>query len=466
MRETDESGCATAGKLGSPNAIERFINNDYTPANGARASLNDRITAFMNWRERGGFNIESVVRSEPFYVEAGVISPLTGEHWRLAVDIEATPPFRVERLLLGRAPLPVIKGCSSDRSIADQFVGFVDHLEAHGLFSGAVLIARHDVVLAEKAYGRANRDFDIPNQIDTRFNVASLCKSWTAVGICQMIEAGALSFETPLSDFLHYPDKESAGRIRIKHLLSHTSGLGDYFTHEFDHRARHHTRSLEDFLELAQHQLPEFAPGTAWRYSNIGMVLLGKIIELISGRSYFDHMQHAVLSRAGMTSSGFPQLDHVNKNTAVGYGKRWTTAGPVDCNSLFEGVVRGGPAGCGYATASDIFRFAQSFTRGDLVSHEMVKLMSSAKPELGAHDYGFGFSVHPERALYGHSGGLVGASANLDITCKPDGWVVVVLANDLGMRTPTLKARQLIGVTVQESVQGRSYLPRAGLSPR
>ena len=96
----------------------------------------------------------------------------------------------------------------------------------------------------------------------------------------------------------------------------------------------------------------------------------------------------------------------------------------------------------------------------------MVHLMTSAKPELSSPDYGFGFFVHPERALYGHSGGLIGASANLDITCEPEGWVIVVLANELSMRAPVLKARQIIGVTVPEAERGRSYLPRAGMTAR
>ena len=92
--------------------------------------------------------------------------------------------------------------------------------------------------------------------------------------------------------------------------------------------------------------------------------------------------------------------------------------------------------------------------------------MTTAKPDLGSPDYGYGFAIHPQRVLYGHSGGLVGASANLDITCDPEGWVIVIAANDLSMRAPALKARQLVGVTVPEAEEGRSYLPRSGLTAR
>ena len=92
--------------------------------------------------------------------------------------------------------------------------------------------------------------------------------------------------------------------------------------------------------------------------------------------------------------------------------------------------------------------------------------MTTPKPELGSPDYGYGTAIHPERALIGHSGGLIGASANIDMTFAPDGWVVVILANDLSMRTPVLKARQMIGVTIPEAEDARAYLPRGGMPPR
>lgn len=450
----------------TPERLAAWLPEHYTPSNMEREPLVRRIGTFMDWQARGGFELHEVTRAEPYYVETVARQPVSDEHWRLAVQVEAVLPHRIEALLLGRQPLPVRLPPSENQDAADSFLRYVDRLATANLFSGAVLIARHGRILAQGAFGFANRDFDIPNNLDTRFNVASLTKSWTAVAICQLIEAGRLSLETRVADFIDYPDADSARKMRIEHLLTHTAGLDSYFTAEFDRTARKLMRSVDDFLALTRHQLPAFEPGTSWKYSNTGMVLLGKIIEILTGQSYFEYVEQQVLAKAGMVDSGFFDLDQVNKDTAVGYTKAWDLAGPRYVNSLFEGVIKGGPAGCGYATVADVFRFAEALRGGRLVSPSMVERMTSAKPALSSPDYGYGFAIHPQRVLFGHSGGLIGASANLDITRDPGGWIVVVLANDLSMRPPTLKGRQLIGIAVPEAEEARAYLPRAGMTPR
>lgn len=450
----------------SPQGVVEFLRLHYVPSYAERDPVGRRIASFMEWRARGGFEIVEIVESDAFFVKAIARQPLTDEHWRIAVQVESQPPHRIEALLLGRAPLPPLEKPLSNQEAAERFIDYVARLAAAELFSGAVLIARHGRILGEAAHGLANRDFAVANTLETRFNVASLSKSWTGVAICQLVEAGRLSLDDTVARFIDYPDRASASRIQIRHLLSHTAGLDSYFTAEFDRRSRRDLRSIDDFLALTKDQMPAFPPGTAWKYSNTGMVLLGKIIELVTGQSYFDHVETQVLERAGMTRSAFCELDYVNQDLAVGYGKTWSEKGPRIANSLFEGVVRGGPAGCGYATVGDVLAFAEALKAGKLVGPTMLETMTSAKPELNAPDYGYGFAIHPERALYGHSGGLVGASANLDMVLAPEGWVIVVLANDLGMRAPVLKARQLIGMTVPEAEEGRAYLPRAGLTAR
>ncbi|MCI5077465.1 serine hydrolase domain-containing protein [Oricola sp.] len=455
-----------AVETATPETVIAFVAANYTPENAGREPVEKRIATFMDWKARGGFEILEITESHPLTLETVARQPRSDERWKLAIEIADADDHPVEAVLLGRAALPVIDDAGEDRVAAEAIVAYARTLAEADLFSGCVLAARHGEILAQGAFGLANRDFEIGNRIDTRFNVASLTKSWTAVAICQLVEAGRVSFDDPVSAYLDYPDAEAAGRITIKHLLSHTSGLGDYFVPEFDRTSRRDMRTVEDYLELCRAYKPSFAPGERWKYSNVGMVLLGRIIEIVTGRDYFEHVEDAVLRRAGMDASGFFELDYVNENTAVGYHKVWSAKGPRMYNSLFEGAVRGGPAGCGYAPARDIFRFAEAFKAGQLVSPAMAELMTTAKPELNSPDYGYGFAIHPERALYGHSGGLIGASSNLDMTLDPQGWVIVVLCNDLSMRAPVLKARQLIGVTVPEAEEGRAYLPRAGMTAR
>lgn len=448
-----------------PDRIAAILPDLYSEVNFAQVPLDERIGAYAGWRCRGGFEPVETLRDDPLAIEIIARQPVTDEHWRMAIEVSAEPPHRVEALLLGRAPLPPVR-VRSDADTAAAFVEHVDRLAKHGLFSGAVLIGRHGRILDQQAFGLANRDFCVPNTLGTRFNVASLTKSWTAVAICQLIEAGRLSLGDRLSAFLSYPDAESANVIEIRHLLSHTSGLGTYFNARFDATPRTRIRDLDDFLALAADERPRFAPGTAWHYSNVGMILLGKVIEAVTGTGYHQHVEAEVLTRAEMTNAGFIELDRVNPNVAVGYHQTWTSDGSIVANTLFDWAVRGAPDGCGFATVADIWAFAEALRAGELVSAAMVETMTTAKPELGSPHYGYGFSVHPERALFGHSGGLVGASANLDMTLTPDGWTIVVLANDLSMRASVLKARQLIGMNVPEDEEGRSYLPRAGMTAR
>ena len=450
----------------TPMLVADYVQAHYSPKNAAREQLDKRIGFFMDWKTRGGIKIIKITKSEASYIETVVEQPFTGENWIFAVQTENKSPYRIHKLLIGRAPLPIIQPSSGNLEVAESIITYTRKLASADLFSGAVLVARNGHILAQNAFGLANRDFSIPNNLQTRFNVASLTKSWTAVAIAQMVEVGELSFKDNVAKFIDYPDAESAARIHIEHLLSHTSGLLSYFTDEFYQKARHHIRTVDDYLALSKDQRPEFKPGSRWKYSNTGMVLLGKIIEIVTGRSYFDHVKTNVLDRGGMKDAGFLELDRVNDNVAVGYGKKWSVDGCEIVNNVFENFVGGCPAGGGYATVLDIYHFAQALLNGDLISMEMVNLLTTPKPELNSPDYGYGFSIHTGRALFGHSGGMLGASSNLDIVNAPPGWVIVVLANDLSMRAPTLKARQLIGVSQPETEAGRTYLPNAGITAR
>ncbi|MEM6858423.1 MAG: serine hydrolase domain-containing protein [Pseudomonadota bacterium] len=456
----------SAIELASPQSVANFVDRCFTPENNERQKLSKRITTFMDWKTRGGFAQLSVSIVEPNYIEVLVQQRYSAERWRLGVKIEEGEPYRIDEILLGRAPLDPQSSEEPDAALAQRVVDEAGALSERNLFSGVVLVARHSNILAEGAFGLANRDFGIPNTMSTRFNVASLSKPWTAVAIAQLAEEGALDFEDTAGKYVEYPDAASAKAIKIKHLLSHTSGLGTYFNEKFAQTPRHFIRSVDDYLGLTAGEPPVFEAGEKWDYSNTGMVLLGKIIEEITGRSYFDHMRTAVFEPAGMDTAEFLFLDHVNDQVAIGYTRAWDLSGEIWTNNLFENFVGGCPAGGGYGTALDIHRFAEALKAGKLVSNAMVELLTNAKPDINSPFYGYGFSVHPERALFGHSGGMVGCSANLDIILDPPGWTVIILANDLGMRPVALKARQILGVTVPEADEARAYLPRGGLSAR
>ncbi|MGQ0643686.1 MAG: serine hydrolase domain-containing protein [Gemmatimonadaceae bacterium] len=168
----------------------------------------------------------------------------------------------------------------------------VERLAQADSFSGAVLIAKDGKTLWSAAYGIADKNFNVPNKVDTKFNLGSMNKMVTAVAIAQLVERGVLSFDDPVSKWVPGGLKGDAGdKVRIKHLLSHTSGLGSYFVDEWDTASRARFRSVDDFMTFANKEELQFEPGTRWAYNNTGMLVAGKVIEAATKQSYFDYVR-------------------------------------------------------------------------------------------------------------------------------------------------------------------------------
>lgn len=394
---------------------------------------------------------------------------VTGDPLALGVEVESEPPYRVAGIGQrpvppGAVPAPLVP---TDAAAAAELGRYLDKLVAADLFSGAVLLAHDGKVVFAKAYGEANKDFHAPNRVDTKFNLGSMNKMFTAVAIAQLAEAGKLSYDDSLARFLpDFPNPEAARKIRIKHLLSHTSGLGSYFNEAFDRASRARFRTVDDMMELAKGETPAFEPGTRWSYSNTGMLVLGKVIEVAGGQNYFDYIREHVYRPAGMTASDAYQLDEVNPNLAVGYEKEIQADGSVLVkNNLFMHVIRGGPAGGGYSTVEDLLRFAEALGSGRLVGKASVETLTTAKPELSSPGYGYGFTVEPG-GIVGHSGGFPGISSNLDIF-KGTGWVAVVQANYGGASMPVVeKMRALVRARIAKAPPATGPTSRAGSGGR
>ena len=188
-----------------------------------------------------------------------------------------------------------------------------------------------------------------------------------------------------------------------------------------------------------------FEPGSRWSYSNTGMLVLGKVIEVVTKQDYFDYVREHLYRPAGMANSDAYELDHVNPNLAVGYEKAFLPDGSKQFrNNVFMHVIRGGPAGGGYSTVEDLLRFAEALKAGKLVSPATFELLTTPKPELNSPRYGYGFGVDPIDGSAGHSGGFPGISSNLDIF-KGTGYVGVVMSNYGGGSQPIVtKIRNLV----------------------
>ncbi|HTV21411.1 MAG TPA: serine hydrolase domain-containing protein [Polyangiaceae bacterium] len=307
-------------------------------------------------------------------------------------------------------------------------------------FSGVVLVARDGKPIFQRAIGLADREQGIPNQLETKFRIGSMNKMFTAVSVLQLVQAGKLSLSDPLGKWLKdYPNAEVAQQVTIEHLLTHTGGTGDIFGPEYqEHKAELRTHS--DFVKLLGQRGLAFPPGTQWAYSNYGFVLLGAVIEKVTGQSYYDYVAQHVYAPAGMKNSGsFPEDQKVPLRS-LGYTRFRSPGAPATPGAKWfsnAGVLgyRGSAAGGGYSTAADLLAFAQALEQHRLLDAEHTELLTTAKPGPAANaHYAYGFSDETMFGVrcIGHGGGAPGMNSDLLICQPPEAaspFVIVTLAN-------------------------------------
>ena len=429
-------------------AVRKYVESNFNDT--MRSMPMERHLSFFSFEhdQSRGLEISGVQDSAANEATLLVKNKLTGDWQGLRVVVDPTPPHKITGI--GRRPPKPPAGEArklGDKDIARELDEFAKRLAAADVFSGTILLARNGDVVYKSAFGVANKDFNAANRLDTKFNLGSMNKMFTAVAVAQLVEKGKMSFDDPLSKFIpDFPNAEAAKKIQIKHLLSHTAGLGGYFTDRYDSMSRERLRNVDDMMKLAREDEKEirFEPGSRWAYSNTGMLVLGKVIEVASGQTYFDYVRDNIYKPAGMTNTDAYELDRVNPNLAVGYDKRFTDTGIEWGNNVFSHVLRGGPQGGGYSTVEDLLKFDQALRSGKLISAETLKILTSPKPELNSPNYGFGFQVDTERNVAGHGGGFTGINSNLDMYLG-NGWSAIVMSNySRGAGPVQGKMRQLI----------------------
>jgi D-alanyl-D-alanine carboxypeptidase len=310
---------------------------------------------------------------------------------------------------------------------ADAVAALADHAKQRARadeFAGAVLVAHHGKVLLNDAWGQADRKARTANTPATRFRIGSMNKMFTAVATLQLVEAHKLALDDPIGQHLpDYPNTQVAAKVTARHLLTHTGGTGDIFGPEFDqHRLQ--LREHRDYLKLYGRRGLSFEPGVRFEYSNYGFVLLGALIEHVSGMPYDDYVRDHVFSPAGMRSTGaLPEAVEV-PDRAVGY-LRLSPTSAWEPNT-YTLPWRGTAAGGGYSTVGDLLRFAQALESGRLLSE--ATLAEATRPHQQQYGYGFGVQGQGRLRSYGHGGGAPGMNGELRIF-PGLGFVVVSLSN-------------------------------------
>jgi CubicO group peptidase (beta-lactamase class C family) len=297
-----------------------------------------------------------------------------------------------------------------------------------GEFSGAVLVARDGRTLFEGAYGLADRERGVANTPRTQFRVGSMYKMLTAVATLQLVQAGTLRLDAPLGTYLQdYPNADVASKVTPHHLLTHTGGTGDIFGPQFTAN-RTQLRTTGDYLRLYGTRPLQFTPGAQHVYSNYGFMLLGALVERVSGTSYDAHVAARVLAPAGMTATGTAPEDSLVPGRSGGYMRQ--ASGTLVSNAPTL-PYRGTPAGGGYSTVGDFARFATALRERRLLDSTHTALLLSGKVAVGPglqYAYGFMDRVVAGRRFVGHGGGAPGM--NGELAFEPNGgYVVVVLSN-------------------------------------
>jgi D-alanyl-D-alanine carboxypeptidase len=373
----------------------------------------------------GGFALLRIEESTPTTITA-LLEEFDGRRLaRLDLEVSADEkPVVVSstlRIVARTSDIPLVR-LSNAETIAALTAKMDEHLAADR-FSGAVLIGHRGRIVFEKAVGLANRESKTPNTVDTQFRNGSMNKMFTATAAMQLVEAGKLSLDDPVGKVMpDYPNADVARKVTIRHLLGHTGGTGDFFGPEFM-KNRLTLKTHADYVAMFGGRAPLHEPGAEFRYSNYGMVLLGAIIERVSGMPYPDYVRTKVFEPAGMKSTGLlPETDAV-PNRSSGYLRSKNAWVPNSDTLPWSGTAAGG----GYSTVGDFFRFAEALQSGTLISKASLTQMIT--PGVNA-EYGFGMSLGGGEATrnFGHSGGAPGQNGDLRIYPE-SGYTIVALSN-------------------------------------
>lgn len=263
-------------------------------------------------------------------------------------------------------------------------------------FSGVALRKTEEVWSAAKGFAdRANKR---PNSMDTRFGIASGCKIFTAVAVLQLVEEGKLQLEDRLSQLL--PDVFPAFDVTIHQLLTHTSGLPDYFDEEvmddFEElwikHPMYRMQTGMDFVPLFAEQPMMFEPGARFHYNNAGFIALGLVVEKLTGHPVTDTIEERVFALAGMERSGYFRLDQLPAETANGYIEEetgWRT-------NQYALPIKGGADGGAFVTAADMTLFWEKLMAYELLGEKMTRALLTPYAEGEDGKYGYGIWIEEQ----------------------------------------------------------------------
>ena len=434
---------------GDQRAYERYAAANFSPETLKESSPASEASALARiYTDTGGFRDVKPVGESENWVQAEARALITDLLYCLTVSRSRVNGRSLITEVSARDLHPAGPELKpiSPRQLGVRLDQLASAYEARNLFSGVILIAHHGKIVLHKAYGSASPRLGVKMSIDTRLNTASIAKMFTGTAIAQLVEQKRLSYDDKVGKFWPNLPNPKIREATIRQLLTHTSGLGpkDYYNDPRFPKMESQISSLADYLTLAVDTPVENPPGT-YSYSNSGYLILGAVIERVTGQNFYGHVRERVFVPAGMTNSFYAPGDVVGRGTASSltnyrelpdHSFDFELGAPKESPAMGGSI--GGPQGGAWVTAADLFRFAQALRGGMLLKPETFEQMTEgsgiggagASGLTGVTREGLGIEVVSRNGhvFYGHTGGDFGI-ASLLFWYPQTGFTTILLSN-------------------------------------
>lgn len=380
------------------------------------------------------FDLGSVDKSAPNEIAFTIRSKSTGMGFAIELAVEPQAPYLISGMMFrpagpgaGAPAASPAAAKSQAPAAAPDTAGIKAYLEGQaraGRFSGTALVAKDGKPLLLETAGLASKRFGAPNKADTKFNLGSLNKSFTAVAVLQLAEAGLVGIDDPIGKYLDLFPKDVGEKVKIRHLLDMSSGWGDYWENPYFLQHKDELRTVADHMAFIKDMPLDFEPGTKSQHSNTGYEVAGAIIEKVSGVDYFDYVREKIYRPAGMTDTDSYDRDGPAGNLAVGYTNMHPLAGNTTdfrWENTYLLSPRGTPAGGGYSTAGDMLKYDAALRGGKLLGKAYVDFLNSRfQGKIG--------DPFTPRGVQRSAGGANGVSTFLGRDLRT-GYTIIVLTN-------------------------------------
>ncbi|MBZ0178640.1 MAG: serine hydrolase [Melioribacteraceae bacterium] len=345
---------------------------------------------------------------------------------------------------------------------AQKIDEFIQKMVEYNSFTGTALAADNREVIFKKGYSFANREWNIPNDVDTKFRLGSITKQFTAAIILKLREEGKLKLEDKITDHIPYYRKDTGDKVTIHHLLVHTSGIPSYTSNpDFFPEVSRQEFTVEDFVKKYCSDDLEFEPGSQWSYNNSGYYLLGAIIEEITGMTYDEALHHYILDPLGMKESGFDKSAEILHKRAAGYENMFIEY----VNTPYLNMELPYAAGSMYSTVEDLYKWDQALYQPGFLTQESLDLFFTPYVEAMGGHYGYGWGIAEKdidgdgevNKIISHGGGINGF--NTLIKRVPGKGQLIVLLNNTGGAPLDFMANQIINIINDQE----SEVPKKGI---